>query len=130
MICDSDDSVSAAQPLVAAVRAAATWTIDVLPVLSTAGGQGALMICRAVILVISRSFLTRSWPSPEITLIHLREHLEHREIMIVLYRGVTQADVASFSPLLAGRTPIFEKDGTEEIVNRLSSILSLEAQPG
>ena len=86
------------------------------------------MACRAVILVVSRSFLTRSWPSPDITLIHLREHLEHREIMIVLYRGVTQADVVSFSPLLAGRVPILEKEGTQEIVNRLFSILSLEEQ--
>jgi hypothetical protein len=66
------------------------------------------------VLVLSRSFLQMDWPRAELDALLARE-LGTERVVLPVWHGVTGADVARRSPLLAARLPIETDRGIEAV---------------
>jgi hypothetical protein len=71
------------------------------------------------IFILSPAFFENSWPRRELKLALGREFREGRKLMVPVWHEVDSADIARYSPELAGRLAISTSEGLPAVVDAL-----------
>ena len=75
------------------------------------------------VVVLSKSFFGKKWPQRELNgLFNLEE--KDKKIILPIWKGVTESDVRSYSPILADRLAAQFSDGIESIVSEIKRSIS------
>jgi hypothetical protein len=86
------------------------------------------------VLILSKNFFSNAgWTKAEFDSIYTKEILEHKNVMLPVWAGVTKREVYEYSPRLADRKAVSIDVGIDEVVRQL--YLAIEAhridqQPG
>ncbi|PYR64623.1 MAG: DUF1883 domain-containing protein, partial [Acidobacteria bacterium] len=74
------------------------------------------------IVVLSKAFFAKDWPQRELDgLVSLE--IGGRKVILPIWHGVTKADVAKFSPLLADRVAASSAEGIDSVVTKILVIV-------
>jgi hypothetical protein len=71
------------------------------------------------IVVLSRAFFERSWPKHELDGLFVRQTTERTNVILPIWHGVTAAEVAQYSAMLAGRVAGNSADGVDKVADEL-----------
>lgn len=74
--------------------------------------------CRFGVVVLSKHFFAKEWPQKELDGLVAREDGKQKLILPV-WHGVTQVEVAKFSPMLAGKVAVSMSQGLERVVEEI-----------
>ena len=119
----SEDKKLVAEPLVTAFQAAnlKVWydrfQLTVGDSLRGKIDEG-LANCRYGVVVLSHSFFAKHWPQAELDGLASRE-VNGEKVILPIWYGLTPAEVAGYSPLLAGRLAAKWEDGLPAVVDDL-----------
>jgi len=124
----SEDTAAVARPLADALVAQG-WTVwldeDMLQIgdrLSGAIGAG-LADCRYGVVILSPSFFAKAWPRRELETLIAREAADRQDLLLPVWHGVTAAEIAGRSELLADRKGIMTAGGLEPVVAAIGRVL-------
>lgn len=78
------------------------------------------------LVILSPDFFAKEWPQKELDGLVARE-VGQRKVILPVWHGVENTDVARFSPLLAGRLAVNTKQGLNAIVAAIES--AMKANP-
>lgn len=76
------------------------------------------------IVILSPSFFTKEWPKKELDGLVAREGSQ-RKVILPVWHGVESADVAKFSPLLAGRIAVSSTQGLTAIAIAIEAAMNI-----
>jgi hypothetical protein len=79
--------------------------------------------CDYGIVVLSKHFFAKNWPKAELDALFTLEQNKHK-IILPIWKDVTKEEVASFSPLIAGRFAISAEVGIPNIVKALKQTVT------
>lgn len=85
-------------------------------------GRG-LSHSRYGIVIISKAFLNKRWPTSELEGLMNRETAQGQKIILPVWHGVSEQDVIARSPFLAGRLAIDSSEGTAALADAISEVL-------
>ena len=124
----SEDTAAVARPLADALLAEG-WTVwldeDMLQIgdrLSRTIGAG-LADCRYGVVVLSPSFFAKAWPQRELETLVAREVADRQDLLLPVWHGVTAAEIAARSELLADRKGIVTAGGLAPVVAAIGRVL-------
>lgn len=89
--------------------------------------------CRFGVLVLSKAFFNKKWPEKEYRALLQRAQREGRDLLIPIYYGVTNTEVATYSKLLAdiyAITDVLEVDWVAERIVETIQFRDEEAKRG
>jgi len=76
------------------------------------------------IVVLSKHFFAKEWPNRELDGLVTRSVVEDRQLILPVWRNVTQTDVAKFSPTLADKVALStEKLSVAEIAAQIAEVV-------
>lgn len=73
-------------------------------------------------MVLSPAFFRKHWPRVELDGLAARESLSGKKVVLPVWHRVGSADVAGYSPLLAGRLAARTEDGLESVVKMIDRV--------
>lgn len=74
------------------------------------------------LLLVSRHFIQKSWPTAELNAL-FSSAVQGRVRLIPIWHGVSEREVAEFSPMLADRYALSTRQGLHDIVRRIASAI-------
>jgi hypothetical protein len=128
----SEDKMAFVQPLAEALRRIGLrvwydkWALTVGDRLLQRIDEG-LARSRFGIVILSRAFFTKNWPQHELDGLVSFE-ISERKVILPVWHGVTQSDVAQYSPILAGRFAACSIDGIDRVVEQLLAAIAHDTQ--
>ena len=128
---DKDDFV---RPLAEALRHqnVAVWydefTLSLGDSLRQAIDRG-LQDSRFGLVVLSRAFFEKNWPQYELDGLVQREMAGADKVVLPIWLNVTQADVAGYSPTLAGRVAVSASQGLAKVVAAILRVVRPQNSP-
>ncbi|MEI7826152.1 MAG: toll/interleukin-1 receptor domain-containing protein [Chlorobiaceae bacterium] len=84
--------------------------------------ERGLIHSRYGIVVLSKSFLKKRWPKSELDGLLARE-FDGRKVILPIWHGVTEKEIANRLPILAGRLAIDSSEGTSAIADAICDVL-------
>ena len=84
--------------------------------------------CRFGIVVLSSAFFAKEWPQYELDGLVDREMSSRAKLVLPIWHKVTHADVARYSPALAGRRAA-RSDSLEEVVQEIYDVVHPSGSP-
>ena len=130
----SEDKVSAARPVSGRLRAMGyrVWydefSLKVGDSLRQSIDRG-LAESRFGIVVLSSAFFAKRWTQYELDGLVAREMQQADPLVLPIWHGVTQGDVAAYSPALADKVAIVSTLPLPTICEQLTSVIGLPAGP-
>jgi hypothetical protein len=79
------------------------------------------------VVILSPAFFAKRWPKQELESLTTRETRTGQDLILPVWHGVDERDVAHFSPALADRVAISSADGIEVIVAKLERAVQRRA---
>jgi hypothetical protein len=104
------------------------FTLDVGEGLRRAIERG-LANSQFAIVVLSPAFFAKNWPQRELDGLVAREIVEDRRLVLPIWHGITRAEVARISPMLADVVAIDSAGGLDQVCERLLRRLRPEESP-
>ena len=116
----SEDKAAVARPLTEALRERGlkVWLDEHELTVGDSLSQkidAGLARSRFGIVVLSPQFFAKPWPVRELEGLVARETLHGDKVILPVWWGITQAEVASYSPTLAGRLAADASAGMEQV---------------
>ena len=89
--------------------------------------ERGLKTCGQCIFILSPNFLAKGgWPKREYNAISTREIIENRELILLVWAGVSRDQVFEYSPVLADRFALDWALGTSRVCSKLFAKLMLD----
>lgn len=85
----------------------------------------ALQTCRYGIVILSKSFFAKEWTQMELNALFALETSDRRKRILPIRHGLSHEDLASFSPLLAGRVTMSTDAGLRPLTQSILSAIGL-----
>ena len=79
------------------------------------------------VVVISRAFFQKKWPQSELDGLFALENAT-RKMILPVWKGVSEDEVKSFSPILAGRLAVNASEGVEKVVEQLRRAIGISSR--
>jgi hypothetical protein len=83
-----------------------------------------LASCDFGVVVLSAAFFSKQWPQRELDGLVAREASDGAKRILPVWHGVGQADVASFSPMLASRLAVDTSRGLDRVVREIEAAVA------
>ncbi len=83
--------------------------------------------CRYGVVVLSHAFFNKRWPPQELNGLFAREGGD-RNVVLPVWHGLDQQDVARYSPMLADRVAVSTSQGLERVADGLVRAISAADQ--
>ncbi len=78
------------------------------------------------VVVISKNFFRKNWTQWELDGLVQRQNSEDKQLILLVWHGVTRADVVGYLPSLADKVAVESKKGLNHVVNELLKVLQPE----
>jgi tetratricopeptide (TPR) repeat protein len=92
----------------------------------------ALRRSRFGVVILSAAFFAKPWPQREYEALATMEVIRGTKVILPVWHGVREEDIAAHSPVLAGRVGISTNEGIERVADEISRALTIatDRSPG
>lgn len=124
----SEDKDAIARPLYEALTKAgvSVWFDEATLELGDSLGRKideGLAMCRFGIVVLSHAFFAKEWPQRELDGLVAKETASGEKAILPIWHNLTFAEVAKYSPTLAGRLAGRSSDGIDSLVKQILRVV-------
>lgn len=90
----------------------------------------ALKTSQYGIVILSQMFFSKDWPRLELDGLLSIQTSSHRKVILPVWHRIDKAQIAQYSPVLAGRLATKSSDGIDKVVRDLLRVLRPDANTG